>query len=244
MDITVLVVEDEPQIRRLVRNALEGENYRVFTVDSGKRSLIEAGTRKADLIVLDLGLPDLDGMEVLRGIRAWSHVPVLILSARGEEDDKIRALDEGADDYLAKPFDLRELLARVRSVLRRVRRGGPAPRAERPAQEAQDKDSLHFAGWRFDLLSRRLFAPDGAEVALSTGEFTLLKTFVERPHRVLSRDALIELIHHRKAGPFDRSIDVQVGRLRRKIETDADNPLLIKSVRGVGYVFTANVERG
>lgn len=240
----ILVVDDTPEIRELIETYLSGEGYLVAGVDGGL-ALREAMQREpADLVIVDLGLPGEDGLSLTRFLREHYDVGIVIVTGKGSAVDRVIGLEIGADDYLAKPFDLRELLARVRSVLRRVRRGGPAPQAERPAQEAQDKDSLHFAGWRFDLLSRRLFAPDGAEVALSTGEFTLLKTFVERPHRVLSRDALIELIHHRKAGPFDRSIDVQVGRLRRKIETDADNPLLIKSVRGVGYVFTANVERG
>lgn len=237
----ILVVDDTPEIRDLIETYLSSEGYRVATAESGI-GLREAMKREpADLVLLDLGLPGEDGLSLTRFVREHYDVGIIIVTGKGEPLDRVIGLEVGADDYLAKPFELRELLARVRSVLRRARRVAQAAPAGTVA-EAEAQDGLAFAGWRLELRSRRLFAPDGAEVVLSTGEFTLLNIFVHRPNHVLSRDALIELIHNRRAGPFDRSIDVQVGRLRRKIEADPEKPVLIKSVRGAGYVFTASVE--
>ncbi|ANQ85963.1 two component system transcriptional regulatory protein [Azoarcus olearius] len=224
MDITVLVVEDEPQIRRLVRNALEGENYRVFTVDSGKRSLIEAGTRKADLIVLDLGLPDLDGMEVLRGIRAWSHVPVLILSARGEEDDKIRALDEGADDYLAKPFGVGELLARVRALVRRH------------VKHEDSSGRLNFGEVEADFV-RRTVVRNGEAVHLTKIEYRLLTVLAANAGKVLTHNHLMREVWGPAYVDSNHYLRIYVGRLRQKLEADPAQPVHFLTETGVGYRF-------
>jgi two-component system OmpR family response regulator len=192
-----------------------------------------------DLIVLDLMLPGEDGLALCRWVRAQSNVPVIMLTARGEEIDRIVGLEMGADDYLPKPFNPRELVARIKAVLRRMEApsGGLA---ERGAARRQD-EILTFAGWRLDVGARRLTAPDGVLVPLSAGEFDLLAAFTSHPQRVLSRDYLLDLAKGREAQPFDRSIDVQVSRLRRKIEEDPSNPQLITTVRGGGYIFTAPV---
>lgn len=224
MDITVLVIEDEPQIRRLVRNALEGENYRVFTVDSGKRSLIEAGTRKADLIVLDLGLPDIDGMEVLRGIRAWSHVPVLILSARGEEDDKIRALDEGADDYLAKPFGMGELLARVRALVRRH------------VKHEDNSGRLVFGEVEADFV-RRTASRNGEAVHLTKIEYRLLTVLAANAGKVLTHNHLMREVWGPAYVDSNHYLRIYVGRLRQKLEVDPAQPVHFLTETGVGYRF-------
>lgn len=232
----VLVVDDEPAIGDLIRNYLTRHGLRVSIAPDG------AGMRRimredpADVVLLDLGLPGEDGLSLTRHIRAHSNVGVIIVTGSGESVDRIVSLELGADDFVAKPFDLRELLARIRSVLRRT--AGNA----QPAAAAQQPE-LSFAGWHLDLRSRRLFGPDGAEVALTTGEYDLLKVFADNPNRVLSRDRLLQETRNRDAGPFDRAVDMQIARLRRKIEVDADNPVLIKSVRGAGYIFTPAVGR-
>jgi two-component system OmpR family response regulator len=170
-----------------------------------------------------------------RGLRDESGIGIIILTGRGETVDRIIGLEMGADDYLPKPFHLRELLARVKSVLRRVQ-----SRTGEPGQTT--RSHAQFAGWTLDLSSRELMSPAGEEVRLTTGEFDLLAAFVNNPNQVLSRDRLLDLARNREAGPFDRTIDVQVGRLRRKLEEDPQNPSLIKTVRGSGYIFTPTVE--
>ncbi|MGH6635567.1 MAG: response regulator [Gammaproteobacteria bacterium] len=229
----ILVVDDEPDVRELMQSYLAQEGYRVSAAEDGEALRRVLAENTVDLVLLDLGLPGEDGLSLTRYLREHSEVAVIIVTGKGQTVDRIIGLEIGADDYLAKPFDLRELLARVRSVLRRARvrrMGSPGP-------------TVRFVGWRLDLASRRLFAPEGEEVALTTGEFNLLSVFVQHPNRVLSRDRLLELTHHREAGPFDRSIDAQVGRLRRKIEPDLERPVLIQSVRAAGYLFTPSVER-
>lgn len=237
----ILVVDDAPEIRDLIEFYLSGEGFAVDTADSGVALREVMKRQPVDLVILDLGLPGEDGLSLTRFLREHYDVGIIIVTGKGEVFDRVIGLEVGADDYLSKPFELRELLARVRSVLRRTRNSAP-PRDE-PERVAAEQERLRFAGWQLDLRRRQLFALDGREVELSTGEFTLLNVFVSHPNHVLSRDTLIDLIHNRQAGPFDRSIDVQVGRLRRKIESEPDKPVLIKSVRGVGYVFTPTVER-
>jgi two-component system, OmpR family, response regulator len=188
-----------------------------------------------DLVILDLMLPGEDGLSLARSLRSESGIGIIILTGRGETVDRIIGLEMGADDYLSKPFHLRELLARVKSVLRRVRnRTGDAMQLLRVR--------ARFAGWNLDLSSRELMSPQGQEVRLTTGEFDLLAAFVNNANQVLTRDRLLDLARNREAGPFDRTIDVQVGRLRRKLEDDPQNPTLIKTVRGSGYIFTPAVE--
>jgi two-component system OmpR family response regulator len=194
--------------------------------------------RAIDLVVLDLMLPGEDGLTLCRNLRAGSDLPVIMLTARGDETDRIVGLEMGADDYLPKPFNPRELLARIRAVLRRAgERRAAQGGTERPPE-------LRFAGWTFRPESRELLSPDGVMVPLSGGEFDLLTAFVDHAGRVLSRDRLLDLARGRDAQPFDRSIDVQVSRLRRKIERDPRNPEIIKTVRGGGYLFAPRVEGG
>jgi DNA-binding response OmpR family regulator len=234
----LLVVDDDAEITALVQRYFSAQQFRVSVAHDGggMRAVLAAGS--VDLVLLDLGLPGEDGFALTRHLREHWRGPVIIVSGRGESVDRVVGLELGADDYVTKPFELRELLARVRSVLRRA---APPP-ASAPAPAAPDH-LLTFAGFRLDLASRTLLAPDRTPVVLTTGEFELLSAFVAEPNRVLTRDDLMTRMHGRAAGPFDRAIDVQIGRLRRKIERDAANPELIKSVRGAGYLFAARVER-
>ena len=229
----VLVIEDEQGLRRALRIALEAQGYDVDVAENGRRGLDLAARHHPDVIILDLGLPDIDGVDVAASLRGWSTTPIIVLSAREAEQVKVAALDAGADDYVTKPFNPRELVARVKAVLRRSE--GAAHGGARPARR------VGFAGWALDLVSRELQAPDGVVVQLSAGEFDLLRAFVENPQKVLNRDQLLDIARGRSAAPFDRSIDVQVSRLRRKIEPDPEKPTLIKTVRNGGYLFTAEV---
>ena len=231
----ILVVDDEPAIGDLIRNYLGRHGYRVSVVADGAAMRRVMSESKPDLVLLDLGLPGEDGLTLTRRIRAHSNVGVIIVTGSGESVDRIVGLELGADDFVAKPFDLRELLARIRSVLRRT----ATVRAQPASARARE---IRFAGWRLDPQSRRLFAADGTEVPITSGEFELLALFTDNTNKVLSRDQLLQATRHRDAAPFDRAIDMQIARLRRKIEADPENPLLIKSVRGAGYIFTAAVE--
>ncbi|MBA8882721.1 response regulator [Dokdonella fugitiva] len=232
---TLLVVDDDVAIVELVQRYFGLHGFRVVAAANGASMRSALASAPIDIVLLDLGLPGEDGLELTRYLRASWSGPVVIVSGRGDTVDRIVGLELGADDYVTKPFDLRELLARVRSVLRRSRERG----ATRPASAV-----ARFAGYAFDAASRTLVREhDGQAVALTTGEFDLLAAFVARPNQVLSRDDLIGALHGREAGPYDRSIDMQVGRLRRKIEADPADPQLIKSVRGAGYLFAARIER-
>jgi DNA-binding response OmpR family regulator len=231
----ILVVDDQQEICDLVREYLTDEGFRVSTAQDGAGLREEIARSPVDLVILDLMLPGEDGLQLARELRNQSEIGIIMLTGRGETVDRIIGLEMGADDYLPKPFHLRELLARVRSVLRRVAsRNGEGVSGQRLR--------ARFAGWSFDLGSRALTSPSGEEVRLTTGEFELLAAFVDNAGQVLSRDRLLDLARHREAGPFDRTIDVQVGRLRRKLEEDSRTPSLIKTVRGGGYIFTPAVE--
>ena len=232
----ILVVDDDRDIRDLVSRFLLKHGYKVATARDGREMVATLADERVDLVVLDLMMPGKSGLELCRDLRAKSNVPILMLTAMGEETDRIVGLEMGADDYLAKPFSPRELLARVRAILRRVN-AAPAP-----GRLAVNAKLLRFAGWTLDLGRRRLEAPDGMIVNLTTGEYELLTAFVEHPQRVLTRDQLLDLARGRDATPFDRSIDVQVSRVRRKIETDPKSPTMIVTVRGDGYMFTPDVE--
>jgi len=231
----VLVVDDDLEIRSLLRDYLEKNGYRVTAVGDGKAMWAAFDEARPDLVVLDVMLPGTDGLTLCRDVRARSAIPIIMLTARGEETDRIVGLEMGADDYLAKPFSPRELLARVKSVLRRAR---TLPDNLQP--EAARK--IGFAGWTLDIATRNLLSPAGVVVALSGTEFKLLRIFLAHPNRVLNRDQLIDLMLSRDASPFDRSIDVQVSRLRHRLDEDAKEPAIIKTVRGEGYVFAAAVE--
>lgn len=232
----LLVVDDDREIRTLISQFLTKHGYRVTAVRDGAEMMKALEASRVDLIVLDLMLPGEDGLSLCRRLRAVSAVPIVMLTAMGEETDRIVGLEMGADDYLAKPFSPRELLARVKAVLRRV----SVPQAA----GGDGAKALRFEGWSLDMAKRELRSPDGVLVQLSAGEFDLLVAFVEHPQRVLTRDQLLDLARGRAAVPFDRSIDVQVSRLRRKIEPDPAEPTLIKTVRGGGYLFTPAVTVG
>lgn len=229
---SLLVVDDDGEILTLVAKFLRGNGFRVHTARNGVEMNEALGRTSVDLIVLDLMLPGASGLDLCRDLRRTSSIPVVMLTAKGDDIDRIIGLEVGADDYLPKPFNPRELLARVNAVLRRSRGGGT--RAERAGR------GFAFGGWRLDTLKRELTNPSGVVVDLSTGEYDLLQAFLEAPQRVLSRDFLLDAARNRTADVFDRTIDVQVSRLRRKIGGPVD---LIKTVRGVGYMFTADVSR-
>ncbi len=231
----ILVVDDDSEIRGLLRAYLEKNGYKVSAVADGKAMWTALARGKVDLIVLDLMLPGDDGLTLCRRLRAESDTPVIMLTARGEETDRIVGLEMGADDYLAKPFGPRELLARIKSVLRRTR---SLPRNLR----ADDARALAFAGWRLDTVARHLLSPKGVVVPLSGAEYQLLRIFLSHPNHVLTRDQLMLLAKGHEADPLDRSIDIQVSRLRHRLGDDPANPQLIKTVRGEGYVLAVAVE--
>ncbi|MBK5957912.1 DNA-binding response regulator [Rhodoplanes elegans] len=230
----ILVVEDDQEISRLVARYLRANECRVSLAGDGREMDRVMGTSRIDLVVLDLMLPGEDGLSLCRRLRNASSVPVIILSARGEEVDRIVGLEMGADDYLVKPFNPRELLARVRAVLRRSDSLLRGPAGRRPRV-------LSFLGWRLDCGLAKLTNPEGGAVAITGGEFDLLQALCEHPGRVLSRDQLLDLTQGRAAGAFERSIDVLISRLRRKIEPDPHHPEIIRTVRSGGYVFTPEV---
>ena len=231
----VLVVDDDAEIRKLLGEYLERNGFRVSLATDGAEMQRVLDRSRPDIVVLDLMLPGKSGLALCRDLRAESNLPVIMLTARGEEVDRIVGLEMGADDYLAKPFSPRELLARIRSILRRTR--------GLPAERGNGAQKVRFAGWTLDLAARQLVAPDGVVVTLSGAEFKLLSVFVEHPNRVLDRNQLMDLTVGRDGAPFDRSIDVQVSRLRLRLRDDAREPRIIKTVRNEGYVLAAAVER-
>ena len=233
----ILVVDDDPALRELLQGYLGEADMRVSAVDSGRR-LFEVFDQEAiDLVVLDLRLPGEDGLALARQLRERAPVPVILLTGRAEEADRVMGLELGADDYVTKPFSPRELLARIRAVLRRYQ-----PRAPEEGVREDQRRAFRFAGWELNLRTRRLTGPDGRKVELGNNEFSLLMAFCAAPQRVLSRDQLLELSRLHSAEVYDRAIDVQVLRLRRKIEADHSKPMLIVTERGAGYRFNAAVE--
>ena len=238
----IAVVDDELDITRLLAGYLKNHGYRVTELHNGAALIALMPVDPPDLVLLDLGLPGEDGFAIARQLREHWRCGLLIVSGRGDAIDKVVGLEVGADDYVTKPFDLRELVARVKAVARRLAPApNPEPAAPAPAG-AEQRSQWRFEQWQLDTAARRLLDGDEREVALTGGEFDLLAVFVRNAGRVLSRDFLLEATRGRGAGPFDRTIDVQVGRLRRKLADDADDPQLIKSVRGAGYLFVPRVE--
>ena len=236
----IAVVDDEVEITRLLAGYLANHGYRASQLHDGSALMRLMPVDPPALVLLDLGLPGEDGFAIARQLREHWRCGLVIITGRGDSVDKVVGLEVGADDYVTKPFDLRELLARIKAVLRRV-----APdEASVRAGGAPLREGLRFAQWALDLAARRLAGSDGREVPLTSGEFDLLRVFVENPGRVLSRDFLLERTRGREAAPFDRTIDVQIGRLRKKLEVDAEDPQIIKSVRGAGYILVATVEHG
>ncbi len=230
----ILVVDDSADIREPLAKYLAKKGLRVSTADGGQEMRRVMKTSAIDLVVLDIMMPGEDGLVLCRMLRETTDVPVILLTAMVEETDRVVGLEIGADDYVTKPFSPRELLARIKAVLRRTRglaRPAPAP----------ERSRLRFDRWTLDTLRRELVGEDGVGVPLSTTEFRLLTVFLERPHMVLSRDQLLDLTSGRSLEPFERSIDNQISRLRKKIEPDPKNPAIIKTVWGGGYVLAAEV---
>jgi two-component system OmpR family response regulator len=229
----IAVLDDEADITLLLANYLKPHGYRVTQLQNGRALMDLMRTDPPILVLLDLGLPGEDGFSIARQLREHWRCGLVIVTGRGDAVDKVVGLEVGADDYVTKPFDLRELLARIKAVLRRMAPVEPLT----PAPNS----SLRFVGWELDTAARRLLDPQRREVSLTAGEFDLLCAFAKSPGRVLSRDFLLEQTRGREAAPFDRTIDVQIGRLRKKLETDPEDPQILKSVRGAGYIFVPQV---
>lgn len=234
---TILVVDDEPKVRALLRTGLEAEGFLVVEAGSGADAEAQLATQAIKLITLDLKLGGEDGLKLARELRAQRNTPIIMITGKGDAIDRVVGLELGADDYIAKPFLMREVVARVRAVLRRYVSAaeGTESRASGPR--------YGFDGWTMDTGRRELRDPSGNNCELTTGEFNLLAILVQRPSRVLSRDELMDLLKGHDWTPMDRSIDALVARLRKKIEPEREVPQLVKTVRGVGYVFAGNAKR-
>jgi two-component system OmpR family response regulator len=232
----ILVVDDDSQVRQLIGRFLRENGYRVTGARDAREMREALMSGAIDLIILDLMLPGTSGLDLCRELRTTSSVPIIMLTAKGEDTDRIVGLEVGADDYLPKPFNPRELLARIRAVLRRAA-------TKQLGEPTLGGRLITFGGWTLDTLRREVTSADGVVIDLSGGEYDLLLAFVEHPNRVLSRDQLLELARNRTCGPFDRSVDVQISRLRRKLEADENAPTLIKTIRGAGYMFLPTVTR-
>jgi len=233
----IAILDDEVDITQLLAGYLAGHGFRVSQLHSGRALMELMAADPPELVLLDLGLPGEDGLVIARQLREHWHCGLVIVTGRGDAIDRIVGLEIGADDYVTKPFDMRELVARIKAVLRRL---APAPQAAAPVGNGE-KTRWRFMGWELDTAARRLSNPQGGDVPLTSGEFDLLGVFVRHPGRVLSRDFLLESTRGREAAPFDRTIDVQVGRLRKKLEADPEDPQIIKSVRGAGYILVPPV---
>lgn len=232
-DAHILIVDDDEQLRQLVTKLLRGQGLRATAVGTGREMLETLRAADIDLIVLDVMLQGVSGLDLCRQVRQTSSLPIIMLTAKSEETDRVLGLEMGADDYLSKPFGSRELLARIRALLRRT---AIAPNLVKPAGGAK----YGFEGWIVDVLRRELLNPDGVIIDLTSGEYDLLLAFVEAPQRVLTREQLLDSSRNRLTAGFDRSIDVLISRLRRKMGGD-DAEQIIKTVRGVGYIFVPSV---
>ena len=236
----IIIVDDDPEIASLVSEYLGQHGFAVTAVGDGKAMREAMAHGSFDLVILDLMLPGEDGLSLCRHLRATTTLPIIMLTAMGSETDRVVGLEMGADDYVAKPFSARELLARIKAVLRR---GVPRTELDEGGVKiAPSTEVLEFSGWRLDIGRRQLHSVDGVLVELTSGEFDLLHALLINPQRVLNRDQLLDLARGRVSGPFDRTIDVQVGRLRRKLEIDPKKPELIKTVRGGGYMLASEVK--
>jgi two-component system, OmpR family, response regulator len=232
--IRLLLVDDEPGLREPLAAYLARQGFAVTEAASAADARARLVESTPDLVLLDIMMPGEDGLSLCRHLSETRAIPTILLTARGEATDRIVGLEIGADDYVTKPFEPRELVARIRSVLRR---------ATRPAAPAAPDEVLVFDGWQLDPLKRRLTNPDGAVVPISSAEFRLLLAFLEHPRQVLDRDRLLDMVQGREAHLFDRAVDNQISRLRRKIEVDSKNPALIQTVWGGGYMLAAEVHR-
>jgi DNA-binding response OmpR family regulator len=240
----ILVADDDPRIRAMLRRYLTEEGFAVAEAADGAALRGQFAHARPDLVLLDLVMPGEDGLSLARFIRQQGKVPIIMLTGKGDVIDRVAGLEAGADDYIAKPFHLREVLARIRTVLRRAETAAAASPAPPPGDAPPGGESklLVFEGWRLDLLKRELRRGDGTKVGLTSGEYDLLCAFARSPNRVLNRDQLMDMVKGREWAANDRAIDAQIVRLRRKVESDPKNPALIKTVRGGGYVFAAGVK--
>lgn len=235
-DISVLIVDDDQEIRQLLSEFLESNGLTVLQAADGTQMFEQLRSNRVDIITLDLNLPGTDGVQLCRELRGQNAPPVIMVTARTHPIDRVLGLETGADDYVCKPFEPFELLSRIRTVLRRTQAG---------AVQAGDNTApahVQFSGWTLDTTARHLINPQGVVVSLSGAEYRLLTLFIEHANRILSRDQLMDWVHGRDAGPFDRSIDLQVSRLRQKIEEDSKNPQIIKTVRNEGYILATTVK--
>ena len=230
----ILIVDDDPDIRDTVQDYFELNGYDVSQADDGATMAEVLGKRAADVVLMDLNLPGDDGLALTRKLRDTGNTHIIMLTAAGDTVDRILGLEMGADDYVPKPFDLRELLARVKSVLRRY-----AEPEKRSIELEQRPEMIRMGRCMLDLAAHRLFSADGAEIPLTSMEFDLLQAFARNPDRVLTRNRLLDIAHNRDADVFDRSIDVRMARIRRKIEIDPEKPQVLKTVRGAGYIFVS-----
>jgi DNA-binding response OmpR family regulator len=233
-EVTVLVVDDDQTVCELLEDYLGDNQYRVLTANNGAEARAILADSAPHVVLLDIGLPGEDGLSLARFIREQYDIGIVIVSGAGDTVDRIVGLEVGADDYIGKPFDLRELRARIKSVLRRYQR---EPASTPPAADPLRDQRIAMGHAALDINSRQLFGKDGAEIPLTSTEFDLLRVFAERPNRPLSRDQLMTLTRNRDWDPFDRSIDIRIARLRRKIEEDPESPKAIKTMRGIGYMF-------
>lgn len=239
--VHIAIVDDDETVRRLLRRCFEPEGYRVSEASNGAELENLMVRDQVDLITLDLGLAGDDGLSIARSIRARSNVPIIMVTGKNDPIDMIVGLEMGADDYITKPFHVREVLARTRSVLRRSLAAGQTPAA---SPQTETAESFVFDDWELNVTRRELHDPSGNRVPLTTGEFDLLLVLVRNPNRVLSRDQIMDHLRGRDWTPDDRSIDNQIARLRKRIETDVHDPQMIKTVRGIGYSFTATITSG
>jgi len=234
--LSILIVDDDVQIRELLREYLSGFGMTVVAVADGKAMLDELNNKASfDLVILDLMLPGDDGLSLCRNLRAKSDIPILMLTARGEAMDRVVGLEVGADDYIVKPFEPRELVARIQTILRRATRGD--------RENIKEQKEAVFMGWRLNYILRQLVSPQELVIPLSNAEFRLLTVLVEHPNRVLTRDFLLDEARGRNMDMFDRSIDILISRVRQKLNDDPRTPAIIKTVRGEGYLFDAKVTR-
>ena len=241
----ILVVDDDPKIRRLLLNCLEPEGYGVFEAENSDEVHACLVNNDIDLVTLDLNLGTENGLTIASSLKSASNIPIIIVTGKGDVIDKVVGLEMGADDYISKPFHVREVVARVRSVLRRSQ-SHPKPDAAKKDLSFENCGSsgqFSFNGWTVDFDTFELTDPKGATVELTSADFRILKILVEHPKRVLSREQIMDHLHGQNWTPYDRTIDNQVARLRKKIEDDPSRPQVIKTVRGVGYTFSADVQK-
>lgn len=241
---TLLIVDDEPDLCDMIKTYMSKQGFNVLCANDADQARELLSTEKIQIMILDINMPGETGLDLLRSLQPKIELPVILLTANTDIVDRVVGLELGADDYIGKPFDLRELLARVRSVLRRLKPSASHDAGQPAPQSAIEAKTVQFGSCKLDLDTRRLSNALGEELPLTAMEFDLLQVFAEHPNRVLTRDRLLELAHSRGNDPFDRSIDIRITRLRRKIEQDPAHPQVIKTVRGSGYLFSTNSNRG